>query len=36
LDEHQLPDLLIAAEKSEITRYPVPKPIENFLSEKGY
>ncbi len=35
LDGAILPDSLIAIEPTEIARYPVPKPIENFLSEMG-
>ena len=36
LDGAIMPDSLIAVEPDEIARYPVPKPVENFLSEMGY
>lgn len=36
LDGTAMPDSLIAVELDEIARYPVPKPVENFLKEMGH
>ena len=36
LNDNQIPDHLLAVQKTHCLRYPVPKPIENFLLEMGY
>ncbi len=36
LEEGNLPDHFIMIEQADITRYPVPKPVENFLLQMGH
>jgi A/G-specific adenine glycosylase len=36
LNDNQIPNKLITVQKTNILRYPVPKPVENFLLEMGY
>ena len=36
LNDAKHPDHLLVAGKAEISRYPVPKPIENFLIQMGH